>query len=132
MAEIDTNTITIGEKKYSKIGNIRGDTGNLGSCRNNLFIYENVPSTGGTGLGQEFFGKDYYYIKSRGKIYQPQPGGSSIASGNEIDLTGRQGANGKASNCILFYVERDPNSKYYGNMYCHSAIVEDTDTSKTV
>lgn len=132
MAGTDTNTITIGGKTYSKIGNIRGDTGSQGSCRNNLFIYEHVPSTGGTGIAIEFNGKDYYYIESRGKIYQPQPGGSSIASGNEIDLTGRQGANGKASNSILFYVERDPNSKYYGNIYCYSAIVEDTDTSKTV
>lgn len=132
MPQTDTNTITIGGKKYSKIGNIRGDDGGQGSCRNNLFIYENVPSTGGIGPVIEFNGKDYYYIDSRSKIYQPQPGGSSIASGNEIDLTGRQGANGKASNCILFYVERDPNSKYYGNIYCYSAIVEDTDTSKTV
>lgn len=132
MPQTDTNTITIGGKKYSKIGNIRGDDGGQGSCRNNLFIYEHVPSTGGTGIAIEFNGKDYYYIESRSKIYQPQPGGSSIASGNEIDLTGRQGANGKASNCILFYVERDPNSKYYGNIYCYSAIVEDTDTSKTV
>ena len=132
MPEIDTNTITIGGKKYSKIGNIRGDDGDQGSCRNNLFIYERVPSTGGTGIVQEFFGKDYYYIESSGKIYQPQPGGSSIASGNEIDLTGRRGANGKASNCILFYVDRNENSKYYGNIYCYSEIVEDTDTSKTV
>ena len=70
MPETDTNTITIGGKKYSKIGNIRGDDGNQGSCRNNLFIYERVPSTGGPGLAIEFNGKDYYYIESMGKIYQ--------------------------------------------------------------
>ena len=132
MAQTDTNTITIGGKTYSKIGNIRGDNGDQGSCRNNLFIYERVPSTGGPGLAIEFNGKDYYYIESMGKIYQPQPKGPSIDSGNEIDLTGRQGANGKASNCILFYVDRNEKSKYYGNIYCYSGIVEDTDTSKTV
>ena len=42
MAQTDTNTITIGGKTYSKIGNIRGDDGNQGSCRNNLFIYDSI------------------------------------------------------------------------------------------